>query len=60
MKNDDAILTKDDIESLKQAEIDLRFGRTKRLNILHNSDLVCQIIESEENIRLGKIKKFGY
>ena len=41
--------------SLKEYE-----GMKETIEILQNPDTMCQILESEENIRKGKVKEFKY
>ncbi len=41
--------------SLKEYE-----GMKETIEILQNPDIMCQILESEDNIRKGKVKEFRY
>lgn len=41
--------------SLKEYE-----GMKETIKILQNPDIMCQILESEDNIKKGKVKEFKY
>lgn len=41
--------------SLKEYE-----GMKETIEILQNSDVMCQVLESEDNARKGKLKEFRY
>jgi len=41
--------------SLKEYE-----GMKETIEILQNPDIMCQILESESNVRKGKFKEFKY
>lgn len=35
-------------------------GMKETIELLQDSDIICQVLESEENIKKGKVKEFKY
>ncbi len=50
------------MKTKKLSKISLKeYERMKEtIEILQDSDIMCQILESEDNIRKGKVKEFRY